>query len=922
EGGETVSIGTMDVDSGLVKYDGMGNYASLAAGDNYFDLEFDNTGTWALDADLDVNGDLTFTSGTFDDNGNTIYLSGDWSNAGSYVGSGTLVLDGATTQNINSGGIGNNDDFQNLTVTNNTDAQLSANNILINGALTIGSGSTFNSKTLDMTVDTLVNNGQLTLTGNETISITNMDADSGLVQYIGSGMYLGLSGGYDYYNLEFTTGGGSWQLNDDLDINGYISIQVGTLTDMGFDINLAGNWSNTASYEGTGTVTFDGSAAQTITTGGSDDDQDFQNLIISNTSANVEVVTNSFQVGGTLTINNGAVFDTNAQDTEIGTLSNAGTLLLNGSEILTITNMDTDSGLVKYDGVAGYTGLAAGDSYYDLEFAGNNFTLNSALDVNGDLSITNGTLIDGAQQINVAGDFSNSSGFTSTGTFVLAGVNQSVSGSSTFNNLTVQDSSDDSTDHTVTFEAGQTQAVTGILTLAGNDSDDRVKLVSSVSGAQWLLNSSGTVNVDFVNVQDSDASAGNTISTTNSVDSGNNLNWNGFPSTVVESGSSVPSCESTNTCGNELIDDSVQGEDVYGEEEYYGYDDAAADQSYAENAATDDSEALENTGVEKIVDPDAGSENQQQGPFIKTEIFIDPCAGVSDSANCTEESGITHGRGSVYVREGVVDVNNLLIYPGESIVTDFNDGKSHIIPRAVYVATSEGIVVIRAKQSQTIRTFRTGSAPEAIGVTPDGERVIYTVDGKLARINSKSLQPQSIVNVNGDGFSAITISADGKTAYLANQREDKIQSVNLESGTLGLSYSTGSGPVSVVVSDHSGKIYSANSLDGTITVINGNHTQNYKVGTSPYDIVEVDEKLYVSDASTGQIHVLEADSGQMVTSVDLGLSIRDLQYDPNTRKLFAADYAAGTVYRLDIETLSIQNKYEGFERPASILITP
>lgn len=921
EGGETVSIGTMDLDSGLVKYDGLGSYAGLAAGDNYFDLEFDNTGTWTLDANLDVNGDLTFTSGTFDDNGNTIYLSGDWTNAGSYVGSGTLVLDGATTQNVNSGGVSNNDDFLNLTVTNSTDAQLSANNILINGNLTIGSGSTFNSKTLDMTVDTLVNNGQLTLTGNETISITNMDTDSGLVQYIGSGMYIGLSGGYEYYNLEFETGGGSWQLNDDLDINGYISIQAGTLTDMGFDINLAGNWINAASYEGTGTVTFDGSASQTITTGGSDDDQDFQNLTISNSSANVEVITNSIQVGGTLTINNGAVFDANAQDTEIGTLSNTGTLLLNGSEILTITNMDTDSGLVKYDGVGGYIGLTGGDSYYDLEFAGNNFTLNSALDVNGDLSISSGTLIDGAQQINVAGDFSNSSAFTSTGTFILDGVNQSVSGSSAFNNLTVQDSTDDSTDHTVTFEAGQTQAVSGVLTFAGNDSDDRVKLLSSASGTQWLLNSSGTLNVDFVNVQDSDASAGNLISTTNSVDSGNNLNWSGFPSTVVDPGSPAPSCESTNTCGNELIDDSAQDEDVYTEEEYSDYDESEADQSAVEDTETDEWGSLQDTGVEKIIDPEISSENRQRSSFIQTEMFIDPCAGVSDKANCTEESG-THGRGSVYVREGVVDVNNLLIYPGESIVTDFNDGKSHIIPRAVYVATSEGIVVIRAKQSQTIRTFHTGSAPEAIGVTPDGERVIYTVDGKLARINSKSLRPQSIVNVNGDGFSAITISSDGKTAYLANQREDKIQSVNLETGTLGPSFLTGSGPVSVVVSEHSGKIYSANSIDGTVTVIDQDYTKNYKVGVSPYDIVEVDQRLYVSDASTGQIHVLTADSGQVETSVNLGVSIRDLQYDPNTRRLYAADYAAGTVYQLDIDTLNVQNKYEGFQRPASILITP
>ena len=48
-GSETVNITTMDTDSGTVTYDGSGA-TGLAAGDNYFNLIFNQSGTSTLDA--------------------------------------------------------------------------------------------------------------------------------------------------------------------------------------------------------------------------------------------------------------------------------------------------------------------------------------------------------------------------------------------------------------------------------------------------------------------------------------------------------------------------------------------------------------------------------------------------------------------------------------------------------------------------------------------------------------------------------------------------------------------------------------------------------------------------------------------------------------------------------------------------------
>ncbi|MBU2437483.1 MAG: DUF2341 domain-containing protein, partial [Candidatus Omnitrophica bacterium] len=64
-GSETVTIPTMDTDSGTVEYYGTGTYATgLVAGDNYYNLTFSGAGTYTLDAALDVNNNLTFTTST------------------------------------------------------------------------------------------------------------------------------------------------------------------------------------------------------------------------------------------------------------------------------------------------------------------------------------------------------------------------------------------------------------------------------------------------------------------------------------------------------------------------------------------------------------------------------------------------------------------------------------------------------------------------------------------------------------------------------------------------------------------------------------------------------------------------------------------------------------------------------------------
>ena len=160
---------------------------------------------------------------------------------------------------------------------------------------------------------------------------------------------------------------------------------------------------------------------------------------------------------------------------------------------------------------------------------GSTLTLGGALDVDNFLHIDSGALDVSASNyaITMAGDFRNLDTFTArSGTVTFDGTGQKIEGSTTFYNLTKSAA----VAETLTFQAGQTTTINGTVTLSGA-AGNLLSLRSDTPGTQWnfIVTAGATKVIDYVDVQDSDASGSDVshrpIRPTNSVDSGNTLDW-------------------------------------------------------------------------------------------------------------------------------------------------------------------------------------------------------------------------------------------------------------------------------------------------------------------------------------------------------------------------------------------------------------
>jgi hypothetical protein len=426
---------------------------------------------------LIVNGTLTLGSGSFAVGSKTLELDGPaiagTPNNLSTTASSNLIFGGSATGISIPGSVL---DLSTLSINN-------ANGVALNGPLTIGNTLTLSNGALSIGANTLTLNGNLSVGSGLVASALN-----GTVNYNRSsdGQFVGA---FNYGNLTFS--------------NFNKSLPAGT-------IGIAGLFmpgSATGHSDFGSTFNFNSPGAQTVPA------FQYHNLMISGARGGATVTLGGGIVGIAGTFNPSATSVTySLSGNTIEYNGTAGSSQTLPSAFLTYNNLT----LNNFNGTIGPPGLVVNGL---LEIKKGIFTSASSynnvqIDASGTLTLSG--------PITVSGSWNNDGTFNpgTNGVIFNGPTGQTISGDSTFYNLTKSVGSP----QTLLFGTGSTQKITHSLTLAGT-AGNLLSLRSAIDGHQWNLHAPSTQSVSFVNVQDSNASGGNIVRSTNSVDAGNNVNW-------------------------------------------------------------------------------------------------------------------------------------------------------------------------------------------------------------------------------------------------------------------------------------------------------------------------------------------------------------------------------------------------------------
>ncbi|MBI5466415.1 MAG: DUF2341 domain-containing protein, partial [Candidatus Kerfeldbacteria bacterium] len=383
-------------------------------------------------------------------------------------------------------------------------------------------GAGAGSEGVSMGSGTWTVSGSVDLTGG-----TVTAGSSTLTMNAGSGTKTLTTASQTFNNLTFNDNSGTatFRISGNLDVDGNLNLTDGIL-DLNTNnpaVNLAGNLSigsGASVTKGSGAWTFDGSGSSSWTD--STSGQDLGAVTVDGTSKTISTSSNvkaaSITVGANDTFN---ITDDTLNLTGTGTV-----LTVNSGGTFTTT-----SSTVTYSGTGATVNVTV-LPYNNLSFSPSSAAtynlaghLTGANAIPGTLTIGSNATLDATTSnynIEIIGNWTNSGGtFTPrSGTVTFSPTTSStISGSTTFNNFTST-----SAGKTLNFGAGDTQTITGTLTLTGS-SGNLLTLRSTATPTQWKINPSGTRSVSYVDVKDSNNTNATAILANNSVNSGNNTNW-------------------------------------------------------------------------------------------------------------------------------------------------------------------------------------------------------------------------------------------------------------------------------------------------------------------------------------------------------------------------------------------------------------
>ncbi|WP_325176279.1 beta-N-acetylglucosaminidase domain-containing protein [Streptomyces liliifuscus] len=208
------------------------------------------------------------------------------------------------------------------------------------------------------------------------------------------------------------------------------------------------------------------------------------------------------------------------------------------------------------------------------------------------------------------------------------------------------------------------------------------------------------------------------------------------------------------------------------------------------------------------------------------------------------------------------------------------------------------------------------SAEIAVGKNP-GE-VVVSADGRTAYAANQGSDSVSVIDVPtgrvtatvavGDLPAGLALTPDGKTLWVADYSDDAVQPVDLATGTAGAKVAVGDGPENMAITPDGSTLYVANIHDSTVTPVTlpaGRAGTAIPVGPNPFNVVAAPDGQTVYVSNSGGSTVTPIDTATNDTRPTLlvnGQQAYGLALSPDGRTLWVSASTGDRVTPVDTVT--------------------
>jgi len=244
----------------------------------------------------------------------------------------------------------------------------------------------------------------------------------------------------------------------------------------------------------------------------------------------------------------------------------------------------------------------------------------------------------------------------------------------------------------------------------------------------------------------------------------------------------------------------------------------------------------------------------------------------------------------------------------------------------LYVANVEDtfISVIDTKQDKVIKKIDVVDYPW--GFTRLGNTNLVAVSGWDKGIDIIDFTTHQVTHNKRYKFNlgGITSTKDGKYIFVVAPNNNKIFRIDANSLDIIDEYDSGDGPDGIGISKDDKKIYTANTKDGTISIISldDKSSKVIKTGGKP-ELIHANHdrsKLFISNFNNNIVHVLETENGKIIKEISGLDGPEEAFLSKSEATLYIVNFNNSKVYTYDANTFEkLVNEYTVGRKPIGIV---
>ncbi|MDQ1066930.1 beta-N-acetylglucosaminidase domain-containing protein [Streptomyces canus] len=274
--------------------------------------------------------------------------------------------------------------------------------------------------------------------------------------------------------------------------------------------------------------------------------------------------------------------------------------------------------------------------------------------------------------------------------------------------------------------------------------------------------------------------------------------------------------------------------------------------------------------------------------------------------------------------------SSVSLRPGASatVTLDFSDAQARTVswkldvPDGVTASPSEGtattpdakVTVTLTGKTEGVHSVvvsGTGLLDRALPVrVTDGTGTprALTADFSGASVSSIDLSSGTTRNIAvGNNPGEVVVSADGRTAYAANQGSDTVSVIDVASGAVTATVAVGKVPAGLALTPDGGTLWVANYTDGTVQSIDTGTLRTgtpVPVGDGPENMAITPDgrTLYVADIHDNTVSPVDLTTGTAGAPIPVGPSPFNVVAAPDGRTVYVSNSGGSTVTPIDTTT--------------------